>query len=129
MDRQRKEKTASADHLIGVDAEVLRSAIFDALAAPTVDEQLLRRCVWTYVSAERHTGTPPGHVIMSLTEVVEAAGIAATSIRQALMRSVILWCVEAYFGHLGGDVVGRDGEAVSEAPVAPSIPQTAEPIR
>jgi hypothetical protein len=112
----RKPTQRSAGHDPGDEAHDLQSAIFDVLAADSVDEHLLRRCVWTYVSAERHAGTSPGHVIMSLTEVVEAAGISPTSARQALMRNVILWCVEAYFGHLGGDVVGRSGEAFSDSP-------------
>jgi hypothetical protein len=129
MDRPRTKKPAGRAQATSAEAEDLRSAIFDALATSEVDEQLLRRCVWTYVGAERHAGTSPGHVIMSLTEVVEAAGISPTSTRQALMRSVILWCVEAYFGHLGGDVVGRDGEAFSDAPVLTSLPQTGGPNR
>jgi hypothetical protein len=30
---------------------------------------------------------------------------------------VILWCVEAYFGHLGGYVVGRERQAFSDSPI------------
>jgi len=98
------------------DALDLRSVISAALVTKPVDEHSLRRGVWTYVGAERHAGTSPGHIIMALTELVEAAGIA-TPARQVLMRGVILWCVEAYFGHLGGDVVGRDGDARVESPM------------
>jgi hypothetical protein len=93
-----------------------RSAIGAALGATPVDEQTLRRAVWMYVSAERHGGTAPGHVIMALTELVDASGIDPATVRQATMRSVILWCVEAYFGHLSGDVVGRSGDALSDSP-------------
>ena len=98
------------------DAQDLRSVIANALAATPIDELSLRRGVWTYVGAERHAGTSPGHVIMALTDLIEVATIAPPANRQALMRSVILWCVEAYFGHLGGDMVGRYGRALSDVP-------------
>jgi hypothetical protein len=96
------------------DPQDLRAVITRALAANPVDEMSLRRGVWTYVGAERHAGTSPGHVIMALTDLIEAAPVMPPADRQALMRSVILWCVEAYFGHLGGDVVGRNGKAFSD---------------
>jgi hypothetical protein len=86
-----------------VDSHDLRSAIAEALVPLHVDEETLRRGVWTYVGAERHKGTPPGHVIMSLTELVDMANLQPLHVRQALTRRVILWCVEAYFGHLGGE--------------------------
>jgi hypothetical protein len=104
------------------DAHDLRSGIAAALIATPVDEVRLRRGVWTYVSAERHAGTSPGHVIMALTELVEASEIFPPTVRQAVMRHVILWCVEAYFGHLGGDVVGRSGIAFSDTPTPLPIP-------
>jgi hypothetical protein len=56
-------------------------------------------------------------VILTLTELLESAKLEPASARQPLLRLVILWCVEAYFGHLGGDVVGRDGQALSDSPV------------
>jgi len=103
------------------DAHDLRAVISAALAATPVDEQSLRRGVWTYVSAERNAGTSPGHVIMALTDLVEYADLAQQQLRQELLRRVILWSVEAYFGHLGGDVLGRDGRAFSDMTVpAPS---------
>jgi len=98
------------------DAHDLRSVIANALSARPVDEMALRRGVWTYVGAERHVGTSPGQVIMVLNDLIDAAPMAPPADRQALMRSVILWCVEAYFGHLGGDVVGRNGRAFSDTP-------------
>jgi hypothetical protein len=97
------------------DARDLRAVISAALKKYRVDEEVLRRGVWTFVGAERHAGTSPGHVIMALTELVEAANIAPIAAHQARMRQVILWCVEAYFGHLGGDVVGRENEALSDS--------------
>jgi hypothetical protein len=93
------------------DVEDLRSAIANALAATPVYDQSLRRCVWTYVGAERDAGTPPGRVIVALTELVDAARIVPTSVALALTRRVILWCVEAYFGQLGGGIANRDGSA------------------
>ena len=89
------------------DAHDLRSVIATALAATPVDEESLRHGVWTYVSVERDVGTSPGRVIVTLTELVEAAPLAPRTARDELMRRVILWCVEAYFGHLGGDALTR----------------------
>ena len=93
--------TRSADELI--DAADLRAAISDALSAHPIDDDALRRAVWTFVGIERHAGTTPGHVIIALTELMTAAQITSITERQAATRRVILWCVEAYFGHLGGD--------------------------
>lgn len=94
------------------DTDDLRSVMREALAAAPVDETMLRRGVWTYVGAERDAGTSPGRVIMALNELIDAAPVAPPEARQALTRRVILWCVEAYFGHLGGEAVGR-GDATS----------------
>ena len=102
------------------DAQDLRSVIAAALATTPVDQESLRRGVWTYVGAERHAGAPAGRVIMTLTELVEEARLEPASVRNPVMRNVILWCVEAYFGHLGGDVVGRDGDALSDSPTPDS---------
>ena len=78
------------------------------------DEAALRRGVWTYVGGERDAGVSPGHVIVALTRVIEEAKLAPHEQRLAVTRRVILWCVEAYFGHLGGDVVGNDERALSD---------------
>jgi hypothetical protein len=80
----------------------LRAAIVAALAAKPVYDQSLRRFIWTYVTAERDAGTSAGRVIMSLTELVDAAKITPPALGEALTHRVILWCVEAYFGQLGG---------------------------
>ena len=85
-----------------IDAQDLRSVIVAALAARPVYEQALRRGVWTYVRAEQSAGVSPGHVILALTTLVDAADITPVSVRRALTHRVVLWCVEAYFGHLGG---------------------------
>jgi hypothetical protein len=98
------------------DAQDLRSVIATALAATPVDERSLRRGVWTFVGSERDLGTSPGHVIVALTELVEASSIAPSPMRQSVMRQVILWCVEAYFGHLGGQAVGTGADPRSMAP-------------
>jgi hypothetical protein len=99
------------------DERDLRSVIAAALATTPVDQESLRRGVWTYVGAERNAGAPAGHVIVTLTELVEEAMLEPASVREPLTRRVILWCVEAYFGHLGGEVLGRDRDAFSDAPV------------
>lgn len=92
------------------DARDLRAAITEALTEPR-DERALRQAVWTYVGTEREAGASPGGVILALTERLEVATIEPEQ-REPLMRQVILWCVEAYFGHLGGDVFreSRDTE-------------------
>ena len=105
MDSSRTTPPArTADELI--DAADLRAAISEALNATPIDDEGLRRAVWTFVGTERHAGTTPGHVIIALTELMTAAQITSVAERQAATRRVILWCVEAYFGHLGGDVHG-----------------------
>ena len=96
------------------DSADLRSVMTAALAATPVDEAALRRGVWTYVGGERHAGVSPGHVIMALTNVIEDANLTPHEHRLSITRRVILWCVEAYFGHLGGDVVGTDANALSD---------------
>jgi hypothetical protein len=121
MNRSGTNKPLRPRSVAGVaDARDLRAVIAESLADNHIDEQALRRGVWTYVGAERHAGTSPGHVIMTLNELVDAAKIEPLSARHALTRRVILWCVEAYFGHLGGDVVGRGDEALSDSAVSVS---------
>ena len=89
------------------DAQDLRSVIVTELAATPVDQESLRHAVWTWVRAERDVGARPGRVIETLTEIVEASPLALGICAQRRQREVILWCVEAYFGHLGGEGVGR----------------------
>ena len=91
------------------DAQDLRSVITMALAATPVDHEALRKAVWTYVGAEHDVGARPATVIVALTEMVEASPVVPGPARDELTRLVILWCVEAYFGHLGGEGVGRAG--------------------
>lgn len=91
-----------------VDAQDLRNAISAELVGPTVDEERLRRSVWTFVSRERQLGMPPGPVIVALTMLVEGSALPSGSKRDELLRNVILWCVEAYFGRLGAES-GRPG--------------------
>jgi hypothetical protein len=45
-------------------------------------------------------------VIVALTELVDASNLKPVSVRQSTTRQVILWCVEAYFGYLGGAMIG-----------------------
>lgn len=99
------------------DAQDLRSVIVTALSVTPVDQESLRHAVWTYVRAERDVGARPGTVIGTLTDIVEASSVAPRSARDE--RRVILWCVEAYFGHLGGEGVGRQcAPAAGEASLA-----------
>ena len=96
------------------------SAVIDAaLAATPLDVESLRRGVWTYVRAEQHLGTSPGAVIVALTELVEGSTPRAPLVQQGVTRQVILWCVEAYFGHLGGEGVYLGDHRASDPPVVP----------
>jgi hypothetical protein len=87
------------------DARDPRLVIATALAATPVDGESLRRGVRAYAGAEEALGTSPGRVILSLTDLVESSSIVPTSIQRAVMRRVILWCVEAYFGRVGAEFV------------------------
>ena len=87
------------------DAKNLRTVISTALADKPIDEHALRCAVWSFVGTERRAGVPPALVIVRLTGLVDSAEIVPVSARLALTRRVILWCVEEYFGHLGGDVL------------------------
>ena len=115
MDRHPPARAATRTLAQHQDARDLRAVIDQALAAAPVDEQALREGVWTYVRAERAVGVAPGVVILALTDMVEGARIAPTARRLACTRQVILWCVEAYFGRLGGQPFGRGPEALADA--------------
>jgi len=106
-----------------VYANDCRSIIATALAEKPFDEEALHRCVDCYVGAARIAGRSPSDVIVALTELVERTAIAPASVRHALIRNVIPWCVEAYFGHIGGDAL--DGNANTHA----SFARCARPVR
>ena len=90
------------------DAKELRSAIAAALATAPIDDHALRCAVWSFVGAERRADCPPALVITRLTDLIDDANIVPISARHALTRRMILWCVEEYFGHLGGDALSMD---------------------
>ena len=90
------------------DARELRSVITAMLVKSPIDEQALRCAVWTFVGTERRAEVPPALVITRLTDLIDQANIVPVSVRSALTRRVILWCVEEYFGHLGGDALAMD---------------------
>jgi hypothetical protein len=94
--------TRTADQLI--DAADLRAAISDAVNATPFDEGALRRAVWTFVGSEQYAGTNPGDVLVAVTDLITQAHVRSIPEREAATRRVILWCVEAYFGHLGDDL-------------------------
>lgn len=101
------------------DVADLRSAVAASLSIPAIDDIALRRNVWMLVEAEREAGASPSHVIATLTDLVDEAAVTSTSVRPARLRQLILWCVEAYFRHLGDDVLSR------ELPESPSLPRPA----
>ena len=105
-----------------IHAGELRSVIAAGLADHPIDERSVQRGVWAYVCDARELGTPPGEVVLSLTTIVEASSIAPRSVRDAILRRVILWCVDAYFGQLGervGDVDDRDARVEDQRPLPP----------
>ena len=102
MDRPRTPAAPTRTLAQLEDTQDLESVISIALAARPIDESMLRRGVWTYVREEHQAGTSPGRVILTLTELIENAKATSRMEQQAVIRRVILWCVEAYFGHLGG---------------------------
>jgi hypothetical protein len=91
------------------DAKDLRAVVAAALKAAPIDEHTLRCAVWSFVGTERRAAVPPALVITRLTGLIDDANIVPMQARLALTRRVILWCVEEYFGHLGGDVLAMDG--------------------
>lgn len=99
------------------DARELRSAISLLLSRSPIHDDALRYAVWTFVGTERRAGVPPALVITRLTALIDAAPITAESARLAVTRRVILWCVEEYFGHLGGDALAP--HALSDVAAAP----------
>jgi hypothetical protein len=101
------------------DAADLRSAVAASLAARPIDELALRRNVWMLVATERTAGASPSHVISTLNDLIDEAALTPVAVRHARLRQVILWCVDAYFGHLGDDVLRREGNA------GPSLPRPA----
>jgi hypothetical protein len=110
------------------DAKELRSVISMVLARLPVDESALRCAVWSFVGNERRAGVPPALVITRLTTLIDGAAITPTSSRLSLTRRVILWCVEEYFGCLGGDPLGRtalDGRAPAARDLSDSSPASA----
>ena len=84
------------------DTQDLESVIIEALSAKPAKLAELRQGVWTYVVAERHRGTPAGRVLSVLTSMIETYCTTPKAERDVVERQVILWCVEAYFGRLGG---------------------------
>ena len=98
------------------DAKELRGVILAALADSPIDEPALRCAVWSFVGTERRAEVPPALVITRLTGLVDSASIVPASARLALTRRVILWCVEEYFGHLGGDVLAMAANGAADWP-------------
>ena len=114
MDRPPPARAATRTVAQFNDATDFRAVIADALTRAPVDDRALRDGVWTYVRAEREVGVAPGLVILALTQIVEEAKLQPETALERT-RQVILWCVEAYFGHLGGDALRQDRGAPSDA--------------
>jgi hypothetical protein len=102
MDRSHPKDTRTLAQ--AQDTTDLEAVISAALASTPVDITALRRGVWTYVGEERHVGASPGVVILRLTGLIDASTRNSPLERAAITKRVILWCVEAYFGQLGGEL-------------------------
>lgn len=107
------------------DAQDFSALILAALSATPVDEQALRDGVWTYVRGERAIGVAPDLVIAALAGMVGEAGIVPHSARLARTHEVTQWCVEAYYGQLGGDAM-RLAPLRADLPGQPAVPRPAE---
>ena len=102
------------------DAKDLRAKISTALSDAPINEHTLRCAVWSFVGTERRAGVPPALVIVRLSGLVDSSSVGPSSARLALTRNMILWCVEEYFGHLGGDVLATDySSTTAELPPCP----------
>lgn len=106
------ERAELADEPVRTPAQLedmrdLESVITAALHAQPIDIVMLRRGVWTYVGEQRRAGASPGRIILTLTELIEQPRSTSSMEMHAVMRRVILWCVEAYFGQLGGELEDR----------------------
>jgi hypothetical protein len=102
------------------DARELRGVISTALADAPINQHALRCAVWSFVGTERRAGVPPALVIVRLSGLVDSSTIVPESARLALTRSMILWCVEEYFGHLGGDALAMDSSGdAADSPARP----------
>src|SRR3954471_23579689 len=102
------------------DAKELRSVISAVLASAPIDEHALRCAIWSFVGVERRAEVPPALIITRLTALIDNANVTPPQERLALTRRVILWCVEEYFGHLGGDILAMDSQHRTSASPAPS---------
>jgi hypothetical protein len=100
------------------DAKDLRSVISQALTRTPIDESAVRCAVWSFVGAERRAGVPAVLVIARLSGLIHGAAVVPASARLALTHRVIRWCVEEYFGCLGGDVLGTN-TSCGVAPLEP----------
>jgi hypothetical protein len=90
------------------DAAELSTVVSRLLANTPLDESALRCAVWSFVGVERRAGVSASVVITRLTELIDQAPITPFLARAPLTRRMILWCVEEYFGHLGGDALAMD---------------------
>jgi len=118
MSRQHPAPSRELFHEELHDAPHLRAVIAATLAATPVDEEALRRGVWTYVRSERDRSASPESVVVALTELVHASAIRTAFVRRSVMRRVNRWCVRAYFGHPGGKAVVAGVGAPSVASMA-----------
>lgn len=100
MNRPSTPRAATRMLALVKDARDLEVEISRSLDHEPIDATLLRRAVYAYIREERQAGTPPGRIVLMLTQLVDKAQNVSLSERSAILRRVILWFVEAYFGQL-----------------------------
>jgi hypothetical protein len=82
------------------EAAEITTRLRETLASNYLDAELLRADVRKYVASMRHGGASLGSTIEGLTRIAELSTIAPMSKRQAAVRQLIYWCVEAYYWRL-----------------------------
>ena len=86
-----------------VPAEIT-TRLRDTLASNYLDAESLRADVRHYVESMRQAGASLGSMVEGLTRIADASPLAPMSKRQAAMRQLIYWCVEAYYSRLAADI-------------------------
>ena len=102
------------------EAGELRAVIAASLLQVPKNEFTLRTAVGSFVQAECRSGVPPATVITRLAALVEDAEISPTAARLQLLRRVILWGVEFYFGQVDDDGLGARSRGQLPTPTATS---------
>lgn len=97
------------------DAKILRATIAAELRRVPMNEFSLRSAVEAFVKAECRSGVPASLVITRLSDLIDGTEVSSTPARLPVLRSVILWCVDSYFGEGNPDVPTRSRQVPTPA--------------